>query len=150
MKRNLIIEIIGSLLILLFLYTALSKLLDLRHFKAMLSTSPLIGKRAAIVALVLPITEILVALMLFFRRTRLWGLWGSVALMTIFTIYLGYMIMFTPNLPCSCGGVIKQMTWKQHLVFNILFLLISLTGLVLERKRIKQKPETELPPVVFT
>jgi putative oxidoreductase len=150
MKRNLIIEIISSLFILLFMYTALSKLLDFNSFKTVLSRSPLIGGRSAIVALALPIAEILVSVLLFFPKTRLWGLYGSFVAMLIFTLFLAYMISFAPKLPCSCGGVLKQMTWKQHLVFNIFFLLISLTGLVLERKRVTLKPGSELPPVVFT
>lgn len=150
MKRNLIIEVISSLLILLFVYTAVSKLLDYSSFKHVLHKSPLIGSKAAVVALALPIIEGLVSLLLFFPRTRLWGLYGSVALMSVFTLYLAYMINFTPKLPCSCGGVLKQMTWNQHLIFNIFFLVLSVSGLVLERKRIKRKHEEELPPVVFT
>ncbi len=150
MKRNLIIEIISSLLILLFVYTAISKLLDFTHFKTVLHGSPLIGGKAAIVALALPITELLVALLLFMPRTRLWGFRGSLALMTVFTIYLAYMIAFTPHLPCSCGGVLKQMTWTQHLVFNIFFLLVSLTGLVMQRNQVRIKPGMDVPPVVFT
>ena len=150
MKRNFIIEIISSLLILLFVYTAVSKLLDYAAFKNVLNRSPFIGGKAAFVALALPITEVLVASLLFFPRSRLWGLYGSFVAMTIFTLYLAWMIMFTPNLPCSCGGVLKQMTWNQHLVFNIFFLLASLTGIVLERRRVRLKPGWELPPVVFT
>jgi hypothetical protein len=150
MTRKIAIEIISSLLILLFIYTALSKLLDFTAFKSVLSQSPFIGNKAAVVALALPITEIVVSLLLFAPRTRLWGFYGASLLMTVFTLYLAYMILFTPKLPCSCGGVLKQMTWNQHLLFNIFFLLLSATGLVLERKRIKQKPEMELPPVLFT
>ena len=150
MKRNLIIEIISSLLILLFVYTAISKLLDYNNFKTVLSRSPLIGSKATIVALALPITEALVSVLLFIPRTRLWGFYGSVTLMSVFTLYLGYMINFTPKLPCSCGGVLKQLNWNQHLVFNIFFLALSVTGLVLERKRVKRKHEEELPPIVFT
>jgi len=150
MKRNLIIEIISSLLILLFVYTAISKLLDYSSFKNVLSRSPLIANKAGIVALALPITEGLVSLLLFIPCTRIWGFYGSVAIMSVFTLYLAYMINFTPKLPCSCGGVLKQMTWNQHLIFNIFFLALSVAGLVLERKRIKRKPEPELPPVVFT
>jgi len=149
-RKNLVPEIISSLLILLFLYTGLSKLLDYTHFKSVLYKSPLIAGNAAVVALALPITEIMVALLLFVPRTRLWGFYGATVLMTVFTLYLAYMILFTPHLPCSCGGVLKQMTWKQHLVFNIFFLLLSLTATLLERKRTRLKPGMELPPAVFT
>ncbi|HEX7905437.1 MAG TPA: MauE/DoxX family redox-associated membrane protein [Chitinophagaceae bacterium] len=150
MRRQLVIEIISSLLILLFVYTSISKLMDYTSFKSVLSKSPLIGSMGAIVALALPITEALVSVLLFFPRTRLWGLYSALALMTGFTVYLAYMIFFTPNLPCSCGGVLKQMTWRQHLVFNTFFLLLSLVGVVLQRKQMRRGVEAEVPPVVFT
>ncbi len=143
MRRQLIIEIISSLLILLFVYAALSKLLDFNSFKYVLNRSPLIGGKAAVVALALPIIEGLVSVLLFFPRTRLWGLYGSSALMTIFALYLAYMISFTPNLPCSCGGVLKQMTWTQHLIFNVFFTLLAFTSIWLQRKQTFTKTEAE-------
>ena len=150
MRRKVIIEIISSLLIFLFMYTAISKLLGYYSFRNVLRVSPFIGDYAEVAAFALPITEGLVALLVFIPRTRLWGFYGSSALMSIFTLYLAYMILFTPKLPCSCGGVLKQMTWNQHLVFNIFFLLLALTGVVLERKQQRKQKEDELPPVVFT
>src|SRR6266498_5549539 len=104
MKRNLIIEIICSLLILLFVYTAISNMLDFTSFKNVLNKSPLIGEKAAVVALAIPITEGLVSVLLFFPRSRFCGLYGSFMTMAIFALYLAYMIVFTPNLPCPCGG----------------------------------------------
>lgn len=151
MKRNLVIEIISSLLILLFAYTGLSKLLDFDNFRSTLDQSPLISNNgAAFVAIALPLVEIVIAALLLFSRTRLLGLYGSLALMTAFTLYIGYMLSFASRLPCSCGGVLKQMTWNQHLIFNIFFTLLSLAGVVLERKRRKRMDEPESPPVVFT
>ena len=149
MRKKLAVELISSLLILLFMYTALSKLLDFTAFKNVLSQSPFIGNKASVVALALPITEIMVALLLFIPNTRLWGFYGSAALMLIFTLYLGYMILFSPKLPCSCGGVLKQMSWNQHLIFNIFFLLLALTGIWLERKRTRLKPGMDLPPAIL-
>jgi len=150
MKRKSIIEIISSLFIFLFIYTAVSKLLDYNSFRYVLSKSPLIGDQAAVVALALPVTEVLVSILLFFPGTRRWGLYGAIALMTAFTGYLAYMIAYTPHLPCSCGGVLKQMTWNQHLIFNIFFLLLSIMGLVLHRKQLQNNRGQELPPAVFT
>ena len=150
MTKKLATEIISSLFILLFVYTALSKLMDFTPFRAILHKSPLIGENATFVAIALPFTEIIVSLLLFVPRTRLWGFYSSSVLMTTFTLYLGYMILFTPKLPCSCGGVLKQMNWNLHLFFNIFFLLLAFTGVILERKRNKLKPGMDLPPVVFT
>ncbi len=150
-RKNVTIEIISSLLILLFAYTALSKLLDFNNFRFTLSKSPLIGNNAAFVAIALPLIEIVVAALLFFHKTRLAGLYSSFALMTVFTLYLGYMLSFASKLPCSCGGVLKQMTWTQHLFFNIFFVTISLAGILLEKRRRKQQlVEADSPPVVFT
>jgi hypothetical protein len=129
MKRSLLAELVVGLLILLFIYTASSKLLDFASFRHVLSRSPLIGNRAPVVAWTLPLIEILISLLLILPHTRLIGLWCSFGLMLAFTGYVSYMLAYTPHLPCSCGGVFKQMTWKQHLVFNITYFLITLFGI---------------------
>jgi Methylamine utilisation protein MauE len=108
MRSKTIIEIISSLLIFLFVYTAISKLLDYTAFKSVLSKSPLIGGFTAVVVLALPITEGLVSVLLFIPRTRLWGLYGSLILMTVFTLYLAFMILFTPSFPCPRDGLLKR------------------------------------------
>lgn len=137
MKRNWLIEIIAALFILLFIYTATSKLIEYNGFRLVLSMSPLIGNMASFIAWSLPATEILIALLLFFPRTRRKGLWASLAIMLLFTAYLGYMIYFTPTRPCNCGGVLQQMTWKQHLVFNIFFTVLAPLGLWLNNQKTK-------------
>ena len=135
MKRKYFVEIIGALFILLFLYTALSKYYAFGTFRWALGKSPLIGKTLApYVAVTIPVLETLIALLLFFPKTRRKGLWASLVIMSLFTLYLGYMIIFTPNLPCNCGGVIKNMSWNQHLVFNIFFTLLAALGLWLDKR----------------
>jgi hypothetical protein len=129
--RDRIVEIIAALLILLFTYTAISKLSRLNTFRATLSSSPWIGNHAIWLSLLLPATELLIALMLFIPFARLWGLCVAFILMGLFTGYIALMLSFTPDLPCSCGGVLKQMSWSQHLVFNIFLLLLTITGILL-------------------
>ncbi len=91
MKRNLIIEIISSLLILLFVYTALSKLFDFTSFKHVLNQSPLIGSEAVVVALALPITGSLISVLQFSPERRLRKFYGFYVTMAIFTLYLAYL-----------------------------------------------------------
>jgi hypothetical protein len=55
MKRIVTTELISSLLILLFCYTALSKLFSVAHFEAVLEQSPLISPGAALLAWQVPI-----------------------------------------------------------------------------------------------
>jgi len=140
MKRSLIAELVVGSLILLYIYTATSKLLDFGSFRHVLSRSPLIGNFAPVVAWILPSAEIVISVLLILPQTRRIGLWCSVVLMFAFTGYVGYMLTFTSHLPCSCGGVLKQMTWKQHLVFNITYSLIALLGIWLYQR--PDQPET--------
>lgn len=129
-----LIEIISALLILLFVYTGISKLNEQSNFRAVLSESPLIGSKANFFSWVLPITELTTASLLFFPFTRKWGFIISLMLMSLFTAYIAYIIFFMPHLPCSCGGVLKQMTWTQHLTFNIFITGLTTVGLWLYQK----------------
>jgi hypothetical protein len=134
MSRKLVAEIIGGLFILLFLYTALSKLSEIALFRLVLRSSPLISDYANLVSILIPVSEILVSLLLFIPGTRRRGLYAAFLLMLIFTLYLAYMLSFTRQLPCSCGGVISRLSWKQHLVFNIAFTLLAIAGIRLSRE----------------
>jgi putative oxidoreductase len=127
-------SIITALFIFLFTYTALSKFLDFASFKNVLHNSPLIGSLSVFIAWALPIAELLVAAGLFFPRTKLIGMWSSLLLMTVFTIYITYMILFTPHLPCSCGGVLRQLSWRQHLWFNLFFTALAVISIGLTKQ----------------
>lgn len=153
MKKNQItIELICGLLVLLFVYTALSKLLDYSTFTVQLSKSPFINPFAGTVTWALPAGELLAALALTFKRTRLLGLYASLFLMTMFTAYIYIMLQYSYYIPCSCGGVISKLTWSQHLWFNGAFVILSIAGILLQTKRaIHSEARTEiLPPVVYT
>ena len=127
----LLADMISGLLLLLFLYTSTSKLTDNGIFKNVLTASPLLKSYAGTIAWLVPCTEIAIAILLFIPRFRIKGLITSVILITLFTIYLLYMIAFTPNLPCSCGGVVQFLTWPQHIVFNLFFIFLSVAGIIL-------------------
>jgi putative oxidoreductase len=42
---------------------------------------------------------------------------------------------FFPYIPCSCGGVIRKLTWPQHLVLNLFYVALSVLGLILQRSQ---------------
>jgi hypothetical protein len=124
-----LMEIITALLILLFVYTGLSKLHEHDRFVSVLFSSPLIGHNASLFAWTLPVVELATAILLLVPFTRLAGLFTSLVLMSIFTVYIAYMLLTSSHLPCSCGGVLKSMTWPQHLIFNILFTLLCVMAI---------------------
>ncbi|MDX1365731.1 MAG: hypothetical protein R3243_16110, partial [Arenibacter latericius] len=51
-------------------------------------------------------------------------------LMILFVGYTVAVLFFAPTLPCSCGGIISLLSWEQHLVFNLVFLLLSIVGII--------------------
>lgn len=130
-KKKAIIEVISFLFILLFIYAATSKLLDYEKFRVQIGQSPLLTSFAGWVAWGIPATEIVVSLMLAFPRYRLIGLYASFSLMVMFTAYIVAILNFSDYVPCSCGGVLQKMSWNQHLVFNIAFVLMGLVGIIL-------------------
>lgn len=140
LTKTFAIEIIAALFIFLFIYTALSKFYDFKNFTSVLGQSPLIGKLNLLVAWVLPLAELITALLLFIPRTKLVGLYASLILMIVFTFYIGYMLLFSPHLPCSCGGVIRQLTWKQHLLLNIFFVIAAGWDIHLYRSQRNHQP----------
>ncbi len=133
MKKSTTIEIICGLLILLFVYTALSKLLAYRSFTAVLAKSPLIHGKAGVAAWLLPATELVAAILLMLPATRGKGLYASAFIMLLFTLYVAYMLLFEQNLPCSCGGLVSKLTWRQHLVFDMAFTVLAFVGTRLHR-----------------
>lgn len=140
-NKDLAIRLIAAFFIFLFTYTALSKFFDFTSFKNVLHQSPLIGETSRIVVWALPLIEVTISALLFFKRTRLVGLHISLALMIVFTVYLGYMILFTPKLPCSCGGVFRQLTWQQHVWFNLFATALAAFSIWLSRHRPQQEPK---------
>lgn len=122
--HNYFVDITAALLILLFIYTGISKLNDRQLFQAILSKLQLIGPYSTPLSLALPIIELVTSVLLLFPATKTIGLWASLVLMLLFTGYIGYMLLSHSRLPCSCGGVLRQLTWIQHLEFNILFTLL--------------------------
>ena len=138
MKKNTIVELISALLLILFLYTALSKLLDFDKFKYQISQSPFITNISWLVIWSIPLAEIITSIFLIFKRTRLAGLYLSFFLMLLFTGYVFIMLRYSSYLPCSCGGVLSIMSWKQHFIFNMAFTGLSLAGIIVQNATTKK------------
>ena len=140
MTRRGAIEIISSLLASLFVYAAISKLLDYRTFRVQLSQSPFITHYAGFISWLLPAAELFTAIFLAFATLRLIALYASLFLLTLFTSYLIAMLNFSYYVPCSCGGILSSLSWKQHIILNLFFLVLSLAGIVLCIKEKQEQP----------
>lgn len=129
-----LIDIISALFIFLFVYAAISKLLDYQRFQVQLGQSPLLTAFAGWVAWFIPTIELAISLLLAFPKTRLFAFYASFSLMVMFTTYIIVITKFSDYVPCSCGGVLETMSWNQHLVFNIGFVLLILAGIIIYSK----------------
>lgn len=130
MIRQTALTVITALLIILFSYTAISKLIAFQVFTSQLAMQPLPTWAIWPLAVLIPISELVTTALLLVKATRLCGLYASAALMGIFTGYMGVVVAgFFEKMPCSCGGVLQQMSFELHLVFNLFFLTITLIGI---------------------
>lgn len=132
-KSNFIYTV-ALLHILLFSYAAASKLLDFQNFQVQLGQSPLLSAFAVTVSVAVPMVEFILVLMLMLPRFRLIGLYGSFVLMTMFSAYIVIVLNFSSFTPCSCGGILEKMSWTEHLIFNIVFVVISAIAIILHSK----------------
>jgi len=134
-KRQVVLESISALLIMLFLYASVSKFLDFQRFMGEMNNQPLPNSWTPFLVWTIPSFEIAISVALIFERTRMAGFIASLVLMTLFTIYAATILLhFFEYVPCSCGGVIRKLTWPQHLVFNLFFVGLSVTGIILQRR----------------
>lgn len=136
MSVKLIIKnVIIFLLIILWVYAAISKLSDFDHFKVQMHNQPLPGFVQTFLIYLLPSVELLIAGLLTVERSQCYGLVASGILMFFFTGYVGLALFnFFSYVPCSCGGILEHMTWLVHLIFNIIFLLLSLIAIYIYHK----------------
>lgn len=126
LKRSVILEVICFLFVLLFTYAALSKIIDFQKFRIELAKSPLITNWASFIAWFIPTIEIIISIMLAIPKFRLIALYASFTLMVLFTTYIIAIMKFADFVPCSCGGILQNMSWREHLLFNIAFVLIAI------------------------
>lgn len=135
-KKQVLIECICALLILLFLYASISKFLDFKTFIDQMNNQPLPNSWTPFLVWAIPLLEIAISVALLFEYTRLIGFYASLILMVLFTLYTGIILLhFFPYIPCSCSGVIRKLTWTQHLFLNLCFVSLSILGVILQRRK---------------
>lgn len=134
---SLTIEAITAVLLLLWIYTGLNKLIHFDKFSFEIGRSPFLQHIAHWVVAMVPVSELVIAALLIFKRSRLTGLYASLFLMTLFTGYVYIMLHYAYDLPCSCGGIIELLTWEQHLTVNLMLTLLTSIAIILQDRQIR-------------
>ncbi|MDQ0640178.1 hypothetical protein QF042_003743 [Pedobacter sp. W3I1] len=126
MKERFLIFAVSALII-LWVYTAGSKVLEFHEFRHQLKLQHFNNALISLLSVILPLSEAITAFLLSRPASRMPGLYSSLFLLTVFTIYIILILLgFFEKTPCSCGGVLKEMSWKTHLLFNVSLLSLNL------------------------
>jgi len=132
MNKIAIVNIITFLTIALFLYTGISKLIDYDVFREQISLIPLFQPFAGVIVWLLPMLEFATVILLIRPRWRLLGFFAAISLMIIFTIYFMSVKIVDEKMACSCGGFLELLSWKQHLIFNCMVIILEFTAVRLQ------------------
>jgi len=132
-----IINSIAFLIIMLWIYAAISKLISFEEFRGQMHNQSFPYWVADAAIYVVPAIELIAAGLLAFKGESVACWLVSLVLMCSFTVYIVLVLLhYWQRVPCSCGGILQHMTWKQHLVFNLTFLALITIGLILKRKEV--------------
>lgn len=133
--KTLLLEFTCFLYVLLFVYAAVSKLLVFDEFKIQMGQSPALTIYADWLVWTVPCLEILISFLLTIPKYRLLGLYAAYTLMVMFTAYIIVILNFSDHIPCSCGGVLENLNWTEHLIFNIVFVLLAFIAILMWRNK---------------
>lgn len=133
MKKETILKLICGIIAALFFYAAFSKLMDYDKSVGEMRNQIFSVTTANILTWVIPTIEIILTFVLLFPNTRKIALWASLFLLSTFTIYIGVVMTGVfGRIPCSCGGILKNMSYGTHLIFNLFFVSLAFLGLAIE------------------
>lgn len=122
--------IFDALIVSLFTYSAFVKIIGFQAFSIRFSRIPVIYNTNtwylsyAIVAL-----EVLIPILILTPSTRKYGLRIVTSVLIIFTMFLVSKEIDSSTEPCMCGGILESLSLRQHIVFNLFFIAISIVML---------------------
>lgn len=131
--KQLLITGITGLCIFLLIYTAQAKFAEHDRFYKGLTKVQYLKEYALTISWLVPVCELAIALLLIIPTTQRLGLRLFTIMMGVFTLYITSMLLWADKLPCHCGGAIEMLSWKQHLLFNLGFMLLAILGIYLQK-----------------
>lgn len=129
------LQLISAALAALMAYAALSKLANYGQSLQEMRNQVFPSLLAGMLTWMVPLGELLTAALLLSRRTQRTGLWAAVLLLAVFSTYIAVVLTGVfGRVPCSCGGILGNMGYGAHLVFNGCFLAAGCYGLHLSKR----------------
>src|SRR5690606_9183045 len=116
----------------LFVYSCMDKLAQRSAFEIQVGKSPILTGHETFVSWAIPITELVIAVLLFLPWTRLIGYYGFFTLMVGFAIYIGMLMSGADHPPCGCNALFESLSLKDHVYINLAFIGMSMYGILKE------------------
>lgn len=136
MVMSVLIYTIIALFIALWIYAAVPKLCNIKYFREVLKSQAIPKWTVPWLSWMLPVGELGTVVLLIVPETRLIGMYISMFIMVVFTVYVsGIIFKFYDIYPCPCGGVFSRIGWKKHFRVNLLLTFIAVVGVVLMEMR---------------
>ena len=124
-----------ALLTAMWSYAVLSKLIDCETAKRAMHNQIFAPGLSDVLTWLIPLIELFISGLLLFKPTQRLGLKLSAGLLTLFIFYIAIVMNAAfGRVPCSCGGIISELSYGEHLVFNVVFLLLALASLWLTHR----------------
>ncbi|ASZ13891.1 hypothetical protein KTO58_04685 [Chitinophaga pendula] len=128
--KNRLVVLATYLIAFLFIMVGVSKLMDYPNYAESMGKAPIVARFSSWFTPLLPLVEIVVAGLLMTPKLRHWGFIISLVMMIVFTGYNIYLVIFATSLPCTCGGIFTGMSWRNHLIVNLIFTGLALMGTI--------------------
>jgi hypothetical protein len=111
--------------------------MDFTQFYNDLLNSPVFGNKHLVrfVSAFVPIIELGIAGLLISAKYKEFAMYLVSGLMLVFSLYIIWIMEFSADIPCSCGGIINNLTWQEHLLFNSGFLLLGILGIYIQANK---------------
>ena len=129
--KNLIAEIIIFLLLLMWAYTFVSKVLDFDTFRRQINGAYLLSSLGSPLPYLLQVLHLSLVVLLIKKSWRKIGLITSLSLLVLYTGYLIYILKFAPSIPCSCISLYSRLNWDDQLLINFAVLALNIIGLIM-------------------
>ncbi|MBU8882303.1 hypothetical protein KSK37_04310 [Kaistella sp. DKR-2] len=128
---------------LLFSYAAMSKATGFKNFRDQLGQSPGLEGYGEPLAYGIIALQTFTVVLFCYRPLRLWGLWITFGMLTVFAGYIGGILLYSKNPPCTCIGLFEKMSWKGNLILNIGLMITALVGIISMRTGRDQNKKNE-------
>lgn len=134
MRKQWILEGLMMIIICLYVFVTVNKLVGFEPFITQLKQQRLLKDFATLIAVMVPIWHAALVVLMLIPKTRMLGIWTSMITIMTYNLYIGAMLTekFGP-IPCNCVGIWHTMSWEAQFIIN--FGLLALHFYCIYNKR---------------